>query len=91
MTGVATDDEKLELKRLGPATAAAPAVATAEIPAMSAKRSVSSQGEEKQPAEKSEDSDSDTAQEDELAFRLRDLKHDDDPERFQGFKREHWW
>lgn len=36
------------------------------------------------------DSDSDTAQEDEVAFRLRELANEEE-DRFKGLKREHWW
>lgn len=79
MTGGATD-EKLELKALG--TAPSP---TAETHTTRAKRSSSRESKPKSDA-----SDSDTAQEDEVAFRLRELANEEE-ERFQGLKREHWW
>lgn len=47
-------------------------------------------GDEKGRGDDKSDSDSDTAQEDEVAFRLRELANEEE-ERFQGLKREHWW
>lgn len=88
MTGGATDDEKLELKPFG----TAPTQAGAPVGLTGVNRSSSQDEDEKKPpVDKSEDSDSDTAQEDEVAFRLRELGQEDNPERFQGLKREHWW